>query len=147
MSETFPHLGHLHPLITMLLLPGRPSAYCNSTPAPKLELKTTCSLQTSLILPPLAEPLLLFITSMLVLCESKSVSLSCVRLFVSPCTIQPMEFSRPEYWSGKPFPSPGDLPNPWIKPRSSTLQVDSLSTELSGKPMSNTMLMSNTRAV
>ena len=37
-----------------------------------------------------------------------------------------MEFSRPEYWSGYPFPSPGDLPNSRIKPRSPTLQVDSL---------------------
>ena len=38
-------------------------------------------------------------------------SLSPVQLFVTPWTIQSMEFSRPEYWSGKPFPSPGDLPN------------------------------------
>ena len=45
-----------------------------------------------------------------------------------------MEFSRPEYWSGQPFPSPGDLPNPGIKPGSPTLQADSLPTELSGKP-------------
>ena len=37
-----------------------------------------------------------------------------------------MEFARPEYWSGLPFPSPGDLPNPGIKPGSSELQVDSL---------------------
>ena len=37
-----------------------------------------------------------------------------------------MEFSRPEYWSGYPFPSPGTLPNPGIEPRSPTLQVDSL---------------------
>ena len=36
-----------------------------------------------------------------------------------------MEFSRPEYWSGLPFASPGDLPNPWIKPRSPALQADS----------------------
>ena len=36
-------------------------------------------------------------------------------------TIQSMEFSRPEYWSGSPFPSPGDLPNPGIKPRSPAL--------------------------
>ena len=42
----------------------------------------------------------------------------------------PMEFSRPEYWSGLPFPSPRDLPNPGIKPRSPALQVDSLPTEL-----------------
>ena len=44
-----------------------------------------------------------------------------------------MGFSRPEYWSGQPFPSPGDLPNPGIEPRSPALQVDSLSSELSGK--------------
>ena len=43
------------------------------------------------------------------------------------------EFSRPEYWI--PFPSPGDLPDPGIKPGSPALQVDSLPTELSGKPM------------
>ena len=40
-----------------------------------------------------------------------------------------MEFSRPEYWSGNPFPSPGGLPNPGIEPRSPTLQVDSLPKE------------------
>ena len=45
-----------------------------------------------------------------------------------------MEFSRPEYWSGKPFPSLGDLPNPEIKPRSPKLQVDSLPAESQGKP-------------
>jgi len=45
-----------------------------------------------------------------------------------------MEFSRPEYWNGKLFPSPGDLPNPGIKPRSPALQVDSLPSEPSGKP-------------
>jgi len=38
-------------------------------------------------------------------------------------------FPRQEYWSGLPFPSPGDLPDPGIKPRSSALQVDSLPTE------------------
>ena len=45
-----------------------------------------------------------------------------------------MEFSRPEYWSGYPFPSPGDLPNSRIKPRSPTLQVDSLPAEPQEKP-------------
>ena len=45
-----------------------------------------------------------------------------------------MEFSRPEYWSGQPFPSPGDLPNPGIKPRSPALQADSLPAEPQGKP-------------
>ena len=45
-----------------------------------------------------------------------------------------MEFSRPEYWSGQPFPSPGDLPNPGIKPRTAALRVDSLPAEPPGKP-------------
>ena len=45
-----------------------------------------------------------------------------------------MGFSRQEYWSGLPFPSPGDLPNPGIKPGSPVLQTDSLLTELWGKP-------------
>ena len=46
----------------------------------------------------------------------------------------PMEFSRLEYWSGQPFLSPGDLPNPGIEPSSPALQVDSLSSESQGKP-------------
>ena len=45
-----------------------------------------------------------------------------------------MEVSRPEYWSGYPFPSPGDLPNPRIEPRSPALQADSLPAEPQGKP-------------
>ena len=53
-------------------------------------------------------------------------SLSRVQLFATPWTVQSMEFSRPEYWSRQLFPSPGDLPNPGIKPRSPALQVDSL---------------------
>ena len=44
-----------------------------------------------------------------------------------------MEFSRPEYWSGKPSLSLGYLPNPGIQPRSPTLQVDSLPAEPQGK--------------
>ena len=40
-----------------------------------------------------------------------------------------MGFSRQEYWSGLPFPSPGDLPNPGIEPWSSTLQADALTSE------------------
>ena len=45
-----------------------------------------------------------------------------------------MEFSRPEYWSGQPFPSPEDLPNPRIEPRTPALQADSLPAEPQGKP-------------
>ena len=44
-----------------------------------------------------------------------------------------MGFSRPEYWSGQPIPSPADLPDPGIEPESPALQADSLPTELSGK--------------
>ena len=43
-----------------------------------------------------------------------------------------MEFSRQEYWSGLPFPSPGDLPNPGIEPGSAALQADSLLSESPG---------------
>ena len=59
----------------------------------------------------------------------ESESHSVVSYSVTPWTIQSMEFSRPEYWSGWLFPSPGDLPNPGIKPRSPTLQADPLSAE------------------
>ena len=45
-----------------------------------------------------------------------------------------MGFSRQKYWSGLPFPSPGDLLNPGIEPRSPALQADALSSELPGKP-------------
>ena len=51
-----------------------------------------------------------------------------------------MEFSRQEYWSGLPFPSPRDLPDAGIEPGSSALQADSLPTELRGKlPQSRLM--------
>ena len=70
--------------------------------------------------------------------EWKWKSLSSVRLFVIPWTTAhqaplSMEFSRQEYWSGLPFPSPGDLLNPGIKPRFPTLQADSLPSEPPGK--------------
>jgi len=46
-----------------------------------------------------------------------------------------MEFPRQEYWNGQSFPSPGDLPEPGIKPESPALQVDSLPSEPPGKPI------------
>ena len=58
---------------------------------------------------------------------------------MTPWTIPSMEFSRPEYWSGWPFLSPGNLPNPVIKPRSPALQVDSLPAEPQGKPRKKKM--------
>ena len=64
--------------------------------------------------------------------------LSRVQLFVTPWTVALqalsfMGFSRQEYWSGLPFPSPGDLPNPEIEPGSPTLQADSLQSKPPGK--------------
>ena len=64
--------------------------------------------------------------------------LSCVWLFATPWTVAyqaslSMGFSRWEYQSGLPFPSPGDLPDPGIKPRSPALQVDALPSEPPGK--------------
>ena len=52
-----------------------------------------------------------------------------------------MGFTRQEYWSGLPFPSPGDLPNPGIEPRSPALQTDALPSEPPGKPYWGTLLM------
>ena len=64
-------------------------------------------------------------------------SLSRVRLFATPCTVAyqappSMGFSRQEYWSGLPFPSPGNLPNPGIKLRSPAFQADALTSEPPG---------------
>ena len=62
------------------------------------------------------------------------VAQSCPTL-VSPWTVAhqvplSMGFSRKEYWSGLPFPSPGDRPDPGIEPRSLALQADSLPNEI-----------------
>ena len=55
-------------------------------------------------------------------------------LWIVACQPPPfLGFSMQEYWNGLPFPSPGDLPNPGIEPRSPALQADSLLTELSGR--------------
>ena len=71
--------------------------------------------------------------------------LSLVPLFGIPWTVVyqaslSMGFSRQEYWSGLPFPSPGDLPDPGIKPGSPTLQADALTSEPPGKPMGTPFL-------
>ena len=70
--------------------------------------------------------------------QVKVKSLSRVRLFATPWTVAhqappSMGFSRQEYWSGLPFPSPGDLPSPGIEPRSPALQADALTSEPPGK--------------
>ena len=67
-------------------------------------------------------------------------SLSRVQLFATPWTVAyqaspSMGFSRQEYWSGLPFPSPGDLPNLGIEPGSPSLEADALTSEPPGKPL------------
>ena len=64
--------------------------------------------------------------------KSESQSRSVVSDSATPWTIQSLEFSRPEYWSEKPFAAPGDLPTPGIE--SPTLHADSLSAEPPGEP-------------
>ena len=62
----------------------------------------------------------------------KSATCSVASDAVTPwtdCGPLSMGFSRQEYWSGLPFPSPGELPNPGLKPGSSALQADSLLSE------------------
>ena len=63
---------------------------------------------------------------------SESESHSAVSNSLTPWTTQSMDFSRPEYWSGQPYPSPGGPPNPGIEPRSPALQVDSSPAESQG---------------
>ena len=72
----------------------------------------------------------------------KVKSLSRVLLFATPWTVAyhaslSMGFSRQEYWSGLPFPSPGDLPDPGNEPRSPTLEADTLTSEPPGKRYDN----------
>ena len=72
--------------------------------------------------------------------------LSRVRLFATPWTVAyqappSMGFSRQEYWSGVPFPSPGDLSNPRIKPASPSFQADALTAEPPGKLKKDTHIL------
>ena len=79
--------------------------------------------------------------------------LSHVQLFVTPWTVTYqallfMGFPRQGYWSGLPFPSPGDRPNPGIEPESPALQVDALPSEPPGKLsgwVTHTLESSNTK--
>ena len=67
-------------------------------------------------------------------CVCALVAQSCPTLWTLACQAPlSMEFYRQENWSELPFPTPGDLPNPGIEPRSSTLQADSLPFEPPGK--------------
>ena len=79
--------------------------------------------------------------------KAKVKSLSHVRLFATPWTVAhqalpSMGLSRQGYWSGLPFPSPGDLPDPGIEPRSPAVQADTLPPEPPGKLQSNSLVAS-----
>ena len=70
--------------------------------------------------------------------KREDISLSCVRLFATPWKVAyqaplSMGFSRQEYWSGLPFPSPEGLPNPGVELKSPALQTDALPSEPPGK--------------
>ena len=72
--------------------------------------------------------------------KERKKMLSRVRLFVAPWTVAhqtppSMGFSRQQYWSGLPFPSPGYLPDLVIGPRTPTMQADALLSEPPGKPI------------
>ena len=93
-------------------------------------------------------PFFTFLSTLVIAClfdnrhsnkKVKVKSLSRVRLFAIPWTVAhqappSMGFSRQEHWSGLPFPSPGDLLDPGIEPRSPALQADALTSEPPGKP-------------
>ena len=68
--------------------------------------------------------------------DSHSVMSNSATIWTAAHQALSMEFSRQEYWSGLPFPSPGDLPDPGIKLRSPALQADSLLSEPLGKSYS-----------
>ena len=77
---------------------------------------------------------------MCITCVRVRQSLQLVQFFAIPWTVArqaalSMGFSRQEYCSGLPFPSPGDLPDPGIEPMSPALQADSLPFELQGSPL------------
>ena len=93
--------------------------------------------------------MIILITTIYLICETtfweygyacvRVQSLSHVLLFVTPWIVvrqapQSMGFSRQEHWSGWPFPSPGDLPDPGTEPGSPALQADSLPSEPLEKP-------------
>ena len=89
--------------------------------------------------PRMEEPKASYLDSTLPKVKVKVTSLSRVRLFVTPWTVAYqappyMGFSRQEYWSGLPFPSLGDLPEPGLEPGSPALQTDALPSEPPGKP-------------
>ena len=110
---------------------GLPHPPAGDLPNPGIEPRSPTLKADSL---PSEPPGKAFLLGLLAKVKVKVKSLSCVPLFVTPCTVAHQSppstgFSKQKYWSGLPFPSPGDLPNPGIEPRSPTLEADTLTSE------------------
>ena len=125
-----------HPALTRTGWPGKePGGLCPGSEQLLGWWKETCA--GSWGKSPTGLPLgALWSSSVVCVCVYKS--LSYVQFFVIPWTVANQTSlstgsSRQEYWNGLPFPSPEDLPNPGIEPRSPTLQADSFPSEPSGK--------------
>ena len=76
-----------------------------------------------------------FLISSILLISSSFITLWSKNRSVVSHSLRPHRLYRPEYWSGQPFPSPGDLPNPGIEPRSLALREDSLPAGPQGNPI------------
>ena len=103
----------------------------------RVEILTVTEVQILVIMTIVFFKLFYFIEVCVCLCVSHSVmSDSAIPWTVAHQTPLSVEFSRQGYWNGLPFPSPGNLSNPGIKPRSPVLQTDFfLPSELPGKPL------------
>ena len=99
--------------------------------------RSSLALNSFLTLPDSRHCIFLIFNIFIYLAVFVCYSFSSVRLFATLWTAAPlfMEFSRQEYWSELPFPSPEDLPNPGIEPGSSALLADSLPSEPRGRPI------------
>ena len=91
---------------------------------------------------PIKRTKLVDLTLSIIYFKEKVKSLSCIRLFATLWTVArqaspSMGFCQQEYWSGLPFPSPGDLSDPAVEPASPALQAGTLLSEPLGKPWSH----------
>ena len=119
------YLGSLFPLSICHFISG-PLFFANS---PRITHTTSCT-SSNLLIPRFGYLFTCFI-------QFSSVAQSCLTL-CDPMNCSPPGFSvhglsRQEYWSGLPFPSPGDLPDPGIEPGSPTLEADALTSEPKAK--------------
>ena len=133
------------PIVSVQLLLSRVLLFATPRTAAR---QASLSITNSRSLPKLMSVELVLPSNHLILCRPLLLPPSIfpsIRVFASESVLSirypkyqnysPWNFSRPEYWNGQPFPFPGDLPNPRIKPRSPALQEDSSPAEPQGKPI------------